>query len=49
MNKIVKKIDLIFCGIDIAATIASFKSGDILMGSLFAVCGLMFLITGWKE
>ena len=49
MDKILKKINLIFCGINIAATTACFKSGDILMGSVFAACGLTFLIVGWKE
>ena len=49
MNKTLKKIDLIFCGIDIAVAITHFMSGDILMGSIFAICVLMFLITGWKE
>lgn len=49
MDKILKKIDLIFCGIDIATTVACFKSGDILMGSVFTICGLAFLIIGWKE
>ena len=49
MKNFFRKLDLIFCGMDLVFTIDSLMCGDWLFGTLCGLSTLAFLILGWKE
>jgi hypothetical protein len=49
MTKFLKKLDLIFCGVDLVFTIDAFMCADWLFGTICGLSTLAFLVLGWKE